>query len=120
MTENKLIECSFSFSKMIVALVDSVNVPKSSYMLNQLARSGTSIGANIFEAQYAHSKADFVVKLEIALKEANETCYWLKLLAETGRISHDEFLAADKMCGKIRRLLIASCSTAKRKQETDK
>ncbi|MBQ0098121.1 MAG: four helix bundle protein, partial [Oscillospiraceae bacterium] len=88
-------------------------VPKSSYMIDQLARAGTSVGANIHEAQYAHSKADFIAKLEIALKEANETSYWLKLLFETKRISEIEYQNPEKICGNIRRLLIASCSTAK-------
>ena len=82
-------------------------------MLDQLARAGTSVGANIHEAQYAHSKADFIAKLEIAPKEANETSYWLKLLMETGRINNSEYQNTEKLCGNIRRLPIASCSTAK-------
>ena len=90
-------------------------MPKSSYMIDQLARAGTSVGANIHEAQYAHCKADFVAKLEIALKEANETSYWLKLLHETNRIDDISFNQTEKLCGNIRRLLIASCSTAKTK-----
>ena len=113
MQENKLVDLSFEFAKNIVNLVDNIKVPKSSYMLDQLARAGTSVGANIHEAQYAHSKADFIAKLEIALKEANETSYWLKLLFETGRIDDAEYQNAEKLCGNIRRLLIASCSTAK-------
>ena len=117
MNENVLIDLSFSFAKEIVSLVDSINTPKSSYMLNQLARIGTSIGANIHEAQYAHSRADFIAKLEIALKETNETSYWLKLLFETGRISAAQFQNAEKLCGNIRRLLIASCKTAKQNRE---
>ena len=111
--ENKLVDLSFAFAKSIVELVDKIKVPKSSYMIDQLARAGTSVGANIHEAQYAHSKADFVAKLEIALKEANETSYWLKLLFETGRINEIEYHNTEKICGNIRRLLIASCSTAK-------
>ena len=113
MAENKLVDLSFEFAKCIVALVDSVKTPKSSYMTDQLARAGTSVGANIHEAQYAHSKPDFIAKLEIALKEANETSYWLKLLAETGRISEADYRHAERLCGNLRRLLIASCSTAK-------
>jgi len=114
---NKLIDLSFEFARIIVKLVDSVKIPKTSYMLDQLARSGTSIGANIHEAQYAHSKADFVTKLEIALKEANETSYWLKLLFETDRIDESDYANAEKLCGNIRRLLIASCNTAKSKSD---
>ncbi|MBR7101919.1 MAG: four helix bundle protein [Clostridia bacterium] len=117
MTENKLLELSFEFATMIVELVDSVKIPKSTYMLDQLARSGTSIGANIYEAQYAQSKKDFVSKLEIALKESSETSYWLKLLFATGRIDRNAFTGAEKICGNIRRLLIASCKTAKEKND---
>ena len=113
MEENKLVDLSFELSKQIVQLIDNNSVPKSSYMLNQLARSGTSIGANINEAQYAHSRADFIAKLEIALKEANETGYWLKLLYETGRIEEIEYKRLNNLCGKIRKMLIASCTTAK-------
>ncbi len=113
MSENKLADLSFEFAKSIVELADTIKTPKSSYMIDQLARAGTSVGANIYEAQYAHSKADFVAKLEIALKEANETSYWLKLLFETGRINELKYLDTERICGNIRRLLIASCSTAK-------
>ena len=117
MSENKLIDLSFEFAKSIVVLVDAINVPKSSYMIDQLARAGTSVGANIHEAQYAHSKSDFIAKLEIALKEANETGYWLRLLFETGRIGEAAYRNTEKLCGNIRRLLIASCSTAKNNLE---
>lgn len=113
MPENKLLDISFEFAVKIVNLVDSITVPKSSYMVDQMARAGTSIGANIHEAQYAQSKKDFISKLEIALKEAKETSYWLKLLYETGRIDEQAYKDTDKMCGTILRLLIASCKTAK-------
>ena len=114
MDDNKLIDLSFDFSKTIVNIVDNIILPKSSYMVDQLARSGTSIGANIYEAQYAHSKADFIAKMEIALKESNETSYWLKLLFNTKRIDEKTYNNAEKLCGNIRRLLIASCNTAKK------
>lgn len=113
MSENKLLNLSFEFAVAIVNLVDGVTAPKSSYMTDQLARSGTSVGANIHEAQYAQSKKDFVSKLEIALKESNETSYWLKLMFETKRIDAQTFQHTEKLCGNIRRLLIASCKTAK-------
>ncbi len=113
MTDNKLLTLSCEFAALIVNLVDGVTTPKSSYMLDQLARSGTSIGANIHEAQYAQSKKDFVSKLEIALKEANETSYWLKLLYDTKRIDEITYKNTEKLCGNVRRLLIASCKTAK-------
>lgn len=82
-------------------------------MTDQLARAGTSVGANIHEAQYAQSKKDFIAKLEIALKESNETSCWLKLMYETKRIALASYKYAEKLCGNIRRLLIASCKTAK-------
>ena len=113
MSENKLLDLSFEFAVAIVNLVDGVTAPKSSYMADQLARAGTSVGANIHEAQYAQSKKDFVAKLEIALKESNETSYWLKLMYETKRIDIATYQYTEKLCGNIRRLLIASCRTAK-------
>ena len=113
MSENKLLNLSFEFAVAIVNLVDGVTVPKSSYMTDQLARAGTSIGANIYEAQYAQSKKDFIAKMEIALKESNETSYWLKLMFETKRIEFQTYQHTEKLCGNIRRLLIASCITAK-------
>ena len=113
MSDNKLLDLSFEFAVAIVELVDGVKSPKSSYMSDQLARAGTSIGANIHEAQYAQSKKDFVSKLEIALKESNEASYWLKLMCETGRIGLELYKETEKLCGNIRRLLIASCKTAK-------
>ena len=112
-SENKLLELSFEFAVAIVNVVDGVTIPKSAYMTDQLARAGTSIGANIHEAQYAQSKKDFIAKLEIALKESNETSYWLKLMYETNRIDTQTYQYAEKLCGNIRRLLIASCKTAK-------
>ena len=113
MSENKLLDLSFEFAVVIVNLIDNVKAPKSSYMVEQLARAGTSVGANIHEGQYAQSKKDFISKMEIALKEANETSYWLKLMHETKRIDYDTYQNAEKLCGNIRRLLIASCKTAK-------
>ena len=113
MSENALSDLSFEFAVEIVTLVDNLKVPKSSYMIDQLARAGTSIGANIREGQYAHSKKDFIAKFEIALKESNETSYWLALMHSTRRIDDETFFRMEKLCGNIRRLLIASCKTAK-------
>ena len=79
----------------------------------QIGRSGTSIGANIHEAQYAHGKADFISKLQIALKEANETSYWLLLLVKTDIIAGDEYERLENLCREIRITLIASINTAK-------
>lgn len=116
MLKNKLLDLSFQFAVAIVELSDNIKTPKSSYMTDQLARAGTSIGANIYEAQYAQSKKDFISKLEIALKESNESSYWLKLMHETKRIDTQIYLQTERLCGNIRRLLIASCKTAKQTQ----
>ncbi len=86
---------------------------KKSIISNQIGRSGTSIGANIREAQYAHGKADFVAKLQIALKEANETGYWLELLYKTEYIDGDTYTALDVACTSLRVMLISSINTAK-------
>ena len=82
-------------------------------MTDQLARAGTSIGANIHEAQYAQSKKDFISKLEIALKEANETGKWLEMLYKTDYINELTYKKINKTCSTIRVLLIASIKTAK-------
>ena len=76
MRNDKLSVQSMDFSVAVIQLVKELKLKKESVIANQIGRSGTSIGANIREAQYAHSKADFVAKLQIALKEANETGYW--------------------------------------------
>lgn len=116
MSENKLLDLSIELSVMIVQIVDGVNGGKNAYMTDQLARAGTSVGANIHEAQYAQSRRDFIHKMEIALKEANETSYWLTVLNKTGRIADDLFYPAERLCGHVRRLLIATCTTAKEKK----
>ena len=113
MSESKLRELSMDFSVDIIELVKHLKSTKESIIANQVGRSGTSIGANIHEAQYAQSKKDFVAKLEIALKESNETSYWLKLMYETKRIDIATYQHTERLCGNIRRLLIASCRTAK-------
>ena len=79
-------------------------------MTNQLIRSGTSIGANIREAFYAHGKADFIAKLQIALKECSESEYWLELLIESGYWDDVTIL---EQCIEVKKLLISSINTAK-------
>lgn len=113
MAENKLLDLSFEFAVAIVNLIDGVTAPKSSYMIDQLARAGTSVCANIHEAQYAQSKKDFISKLEIALKECSETEGWLQLLFNTQAINEEMFKLHRNLCGRIRRMLIASCKTLK-------
>ena len=80
---------------------------------NQLLRSCSSIGANAHEAKYAQSRADFISKLEIALKECYETDYWLEVLYRLGSISKEQYRSLTFRCGTIRRKLIASITTAK-------
>ncbi len=111
MRENILLEKSKQFAISIINLCD--NIKKCSTIVNQLSRCGTSIGANIHEAQYAHSKADFVAKLEIALKECSETEYWIELLYQTNIINDTTYKSIKNDAGAIRRVLIKSCTTAK-------
>lgn len=114
MTENKLKELSTDFAVEIINLVKELKAKHESIISNQIGRSGTSIGANIREAQYAHSKADFISKMQIALKEANETGYWLELLLKTNYIDEAAFKEMDSKCGTLRVLLISSVNTAKK------
>ena len=86
-------------------------------LVNQLLRSGTSIGANIHEAQYAQGTRDFISKLEIAQKECYETEYWFELLYEAGCIEEAIYKSIQNDCGAIRRMLISSLKTIKAKQE---
>ena len=79
-------------------------------LTNQLIRSGTSVGANIREAFYAHGKADFIAKLQIVLKECSESEYWLELLIESGYYHDRQIL---DQCIEVKKLLIASLNTAK-------
>ena len=114
MSESKLRDMSLDFAVSIINLVKELKLKKENIISNQIGRSGTSIGANIREAQYAHGKADFVSKLQIALKEANETGYWLELLYRTKYIDEQTFKALSSKCASLRVMLIASCKTAKR------
>ena len=116
MSESKLRDLSMDFSVQIVGLVKDLKAKHESVISNQIGRSGTSIGANIYEAQYAHGKKDFIAKLEIALKEANETGYWLELLYRTNYINEITYKALEAQCASIRVMLISSCRTAKSNQ----
>ena len=111
MKESALLVKSKEFALMIIKVCNEVKSTKRETILtNQLIRSGTSIGANIREEFYGHSKADFISKLQIALKECSESEYWLELLIESGFYDNKDIL--DK-CIEIKRLLIASINTAK-------
>ena len=113
MKENKLAELSMEFSVDIIGLVKQLKSNHESIISNQIGRSGTSIGANIHEAQYAQGKKDFISKLEIALKEASETGYWLELLHRTKYIDEQTYKVLSAKCTSLRVMLIASCRTAK-------
>ncbi len=115
MKSNPIQELSVQLAVAIVHMVDNISTPKSSYLTDQIARSGTSVGANIHEAQHAQSRRDFIHKFELALKEANETLYWLRILYETKRIDEDDYRQTQEICANLRHLLIASCKTAKEK-----
>lgn len=109
---------SKELAKQIVFLCRNIKTTaKESVLTNQLLRSGTSIGANIHEAQYAQGQKDFISKLEIALKECFETTYWLELLFETGYIPEPAYKPIQNQCGAIRRMLIASLNTAKENEK---
>ncbi len=116
MADSVLRDKSKQFAKDIVYLCREIKLNrKEAVLVNQLLRSATSIGANIYEAQYAQSKNDFISKLEIAQKECYETEYWLELLYETECIEENKYKAVQNDCGAIRRMLISSLKTIKTK-----
>ena len=114
MKENFLVDLSKQFAVDIVNLCTDIKENrKSNVLLNQVLRSGTSIGANIREAKYAHSRPDFIAKLQIALKECYETEYWIEIAQKADIISIDSAKSVLHDCGSIRRILISSINTAK-------
>ena len=114
MKENVLIDKSIDFAARIVKLHDyMVRNKKGLTIAKQIVRSGTSIGANINEANYGQSIGDFISKLHIALKETAETEYWIKLLAKSEYIDENMSTSLLGDCTEIKRILIASINTAK-------
>ena len=113
MKEDKLSELSMQLSVDVLKLAKELRTKHETVISNQISRSATSVCANIAESKYGHSRADFIAKLEIALKEANETGRWLEMLLKSGYIDEDTFKLIDKTCSTIRILLIASIKTAK-------
>ena len=114
MKENVLIEKSIDFGARIVKLQRYlVRERKEVFLSKQILRSGTSIGANVNEAQYGNSRADFIAKLHIALKETGETEYWLHILQKSDYL--DDTMAGSMLrdCLEIKRILISSINTAK-------
>ena len=114
MSESPLMIKSKAFALEVIRACKVLREARcESALINQFLRSGTSIGANIREAFYAHGKADFVAKLHIALKECSETEYWLELIFRKGKMTEPAYKDFRNKCGSIRRRLIASITTAK-------
>ena len=111
MSESILLEKSKDFAVEIVKICRSV---KSSDMTRQLLRCGTSIGANIHESKYAQGTADFISKMQIALKECYESEYWLEILNRVGDFDDAVYKRLLTDCGNIRRMLISSINTVKK------
>ncbi len=110
-----LLDKSKAFALRIIQVCNEIKETKrESVLTNQLIRSGTSVGANIREAFYAHGKADFIAKLQIALKECSESEYWLELLIESGYYQNTAIL---EQCVEVKKLLISSINTAKSNQK---
>ena len=111
---NTIREKSFQFAVRIVKLSKYLRqVKKENVMARQLLRAGTSIGANVAESEHAQSRPDFLSKLNIALKEAAETDYWLRLLHETDYLSNEEYMSIIADCKEIEKLLAAIVKTTK-------
>ena len=116
MSDSILRDKSKEFAKQIVVVCRDIKKEhREAVLTNQLLRSGTSIGANVYEAQYAQGTKDFISKFEIALKECHETEYWLELLFETDYINESVYKPLKNDCGAIRRMLISSITTSKQK-----
>ena len=112
MIDSPLIIKSKEFALQIIKVCNFVKQTKrESVLTNQLIRSGTSVGANIREAFYGHGTADFIAKLQIALKECSESEYWIELLIESGYYDDNSIL---EKCIEVKKLLVSSINTAKR------
>ena len=109
-----LVQLSKAFAIEIIAVCKVIREQRNeSVLVNQLLRSGTSIGANIHEGNYASSRLDFINKFQIALKECYETSYWLDIFHSTGYITLEEYNRLLEECNKIRNKLTSSIKTAK-------
>ncbi|MBQ8381509.1 MAG: four helix bundle protein [Clostridia bacterium] len=114
MSDSVLRNKSKDFAKDIVLLCRKLKQNGvEGILINQLLRCGTSVGANVYEAQYAQGTKDFISKFEIALKECNESEYWLDLLHETNSITESDFRNFSGMCIELRRMLVSSVATLK-------
>ena len=118
-SNSPLTKKSYLFGVRIVKMVKYIRcTPKEYGMLNQVFRSGTAIGALVSEAAYAQSPADFINKLSVALKECNETLYWLNILKDTEYLNEKEYESMNTDCREILALLISSIKTTKQNIET--
>ncbi len=114
MAESIMLEKAKDFAVEIVNLCKNIkDTKRESVLTNQLLRSGTSIGTNIHEENYAHGKPDFIAKLQISLKECYETEYWIELFVKSDLIDREIAKELYNQCGTIRKILIASINTAK-------
>lgn len=120
MRENNVRDKSIAFAKRVVFAYQYLCEEKKEYILSrQFLRSGTSIGANVTEAQYGSSRKDFLNKLYIALKECAETLYWLELLISCGYLSQSEYQSLYDDCEELRRLLCAITKTTRSTTQRD-
>ena len=118
MAESIMLDKAKDFAVEIINMCKQIKETKrESVLTNQLMRSGTSIGANSHEAKYAQSRADFIHKLEIALKECYETEYWLEILYKANALQENIYSELNNKSGTLRRKLIASITTAKKNQD---
>ncbi len=120
MREDKLGNLSMELSVEILGLTNDLRAKRESIISNQIGRSATSICANIAESKYAHGRADFIAKLEISLKETNETSKWLEMLWKSNYIDETKYKELDPKCSTIRFLLVKSITTAKNNLNTAK
>ena len=114
MRNNVIHDKSYAFALRIVKAYKYLSENKREYVLSkQVLRSGTAIGALVKESEHAQSKADFINKLSIALKEANETAYWLTLLKDGDFIDENSFFSIKTDCDEIIKILVAIIKTSK-------
>ncbi|MBQ7625289.1 MAG: four helix bundle protein [Clostridia bacterium] len=109
--KNELREMTISFALSVSDICENIKGCRA--YTEQIVRSSSSIGANLFEAKYAQSRADFINKLEIALKECSETEFWIELLHRKKKLSDEDYKTLNRAKGTIQRMLIASITTAK-------
>ncbi len=120
MREDKLGHLSMELSVDILKLTKELRAKHENVVSNQIGRSATSICANIAESKYAHGRSDFIAKLEISLKETNETSKWLEMLWNSNYIDDTRYKNLDRQCSTIRFLLVKSITTAKRNIDQSK